>query len=138
LNARKGDVNEMRSISTMYVSLIFCAFFVGQVIPFGQVIGAPLSLLLLAYFEPHFKVKKSLLILAIIGIINFCIFHFELTQFFMNATQNYFYATLQVECPIIVAFTMTLFSGSIGYIALFVTAEQIIKKTGLWNRFPIT
>lgn len=123
--------------TTIYISLIFTAMFVGQFIPFKQILGAPLSLILLAYFEPYLSKKVALAIFTILGAFFAFVFNIEFTAAIIGLNEKYM-LTFVGYCPFWFPLTWSVLQMYSGYLLVFAVASKIIKKTKIRERFPLS
>lgn len=55
--------------SVIFLSIIICGFFIGQLIPFTAMFGAPAFALFTAFFVPYFGFKKCLVLVFIFSLV---------------------------------------------------------------------
>jgi fumarate reductase subunit D len=129
----------MNSKSTIYLSLILCSSILGFMLPLGQIIGAPISLIFLALFQPYFGHKKTLLIFSAL----FLLWVSMHPQLFLSMIEwcITYYVIITVQTGITFpAGVDVAFSVCVIYITrLWVlgTAEEILKKIKFYKRLQL-
>ncbi len=63
----------METKQVVYLSIVFSAFFLSMVFPFRALIGAPLSLVVLAYVSPKLSRKATVEMFAVLMLMNFAL-----------------------------------------------------------------
>ncbi len=125
----------MDSKQVTYLSIVFIAFFTGQLLGLGPFIGAPLSLVVLAYVSPKLsrRVIVEVFVLLMVGNV---ILDLPSWLMFFTTSQS-FLGSLGVSFG---WYMILVFMGgySMGRYLAYGTAKKIINKSKLWNRYPLT
>ncbi len=125
----------MDSRQVIYLSLVFSAFFIGQLLGLGPIIGAPLSLVVLAYVSPKLsrKVIVEVFMLLMIGNV---VLDFPSWLMFFTTGQSFLSSVgASMDWYIVLVFAV---GYSLGRYLAYGTAKKIIAKSKLWQRYPLT
>ncbi len=125
----------MDSKQVTYLSVVFSSFFIGAMLGLGPLIGAPLSLVVLAYFSPKLsrRVVVEVFVLLMVGNIVF-----ELPSWLMLFTVGQSFLAsygLSMDWYLILVFGV---GYSLGRGLAYGTAKKIIGRSKLWLRHPLS
>jgi len=123
------------SKSVIYLSIVFSSFFVGSLIPINMILGAPLSLVTLAYFQPYLKTKLTLTVFLLLSFFNIVMMLPNWVALYI--TINSYLGTIKFTIP--AWFTM-IYMGCgfmLGRLIVLNTANKLIKKSKVRERYPL-
>ena len=117
----------------IYLSIIFASFFIGSLIPINMVLGAPLSIVALAYFQPYLKRGITILVFSILTVAAIVTSYSVLVALFTVANNIYSALGIPFWCTCIV-----MIGGTIGARLLIMnTANRVIRKSKIRTRYPL-
>ncbi len=126
----------MDSKQVTYLSIVISSFFVGHILGLGPILGAPLSLVTLAYFSHVFN-KRLVAEVFVMLMAGNVLLDLPSWLMFITVGQNYFaFIGAKFLDWLVIVF---IFVGvGMGRYLAYGTAKKIIGRSKLWQRYPLT
>lgn len=114
---------------------MFAAFFVGSLIPLRALIGAPFSFVVLAFFAPKFNKRLIIGLIIVLSCFNIILDLPEWSALF--AIGDSYLTSLGIYNASYFVLPTFAVSYMVGRFLIYVTAIKIVKKSRIWERYPI-
>lgn len=127
----------MKSKSVVYAALVFAFFFVGSVVPLGTLIGAPVSLVVLAFFGPKLSRKLTVEVFVALTVLGFVR---DVPDWFLfYSSGQSFLVSVGAPAELMVYLMPLVLGGFVcGRGFIYLSAVGIIRRSKLWQRYPLS
>lgn len=123
----------MDSKLTIYISIVISSWFIGFLIPFNIILGAPLSLVTLAYFSQYLKTKITLLVFGLLSIANIVVEPQVFLSLIFFGERAIAFLDIGSWFSVIWITLGTL----VGRFISMQIAMKIIMHSKLWKKYPV-